>query len=277
MTKQSRVSFPFVLLRFWFWRILWLWLLIGFWIFIMQLIHCSIARNNEMVRLALSWIELMPGFAKVALGGGVLESSNVTGFIAMSYQHPMVQTVYMVFVISVPTRLLAGHVQDGTMELILSRSVTKNQVYVCACILTLIGTWLLVAVMLIGTVTGINICNFEQEFSLWPFFRGSVFCGLLLAAAAGVALLAAALFGNRGKAVGLALAFFIVNYFINIIAEWWPRAKFLGPISLFHYANQSKILFDSAWPINDTCVISSVLVITVIVGGIIWNRRDLPL
>ena len=243
----------------------------------MQLIHCSIARNNELVKLALSWIELMPGFAKAALGGVILESGNVTGFIAMSYQHPMVLTIYMIFVISVPTRLLAGHVQDGTMELILSRSVTKNQVYICACILTILGTSALVAVMFTGTVTGINISNFEQEFSLRPFLRGSVFCGLLLAAAAGVALLAAALFGNRGKAVGLALAFFIINYFINIIAEWWPRAKFLGPVSLFHYANQSKILFDSAWPIRDTYIISSVFVIAVIAGGVIWNRRDLPL
>jgi hypothetical protein len=274
---EKRVAFPFVLLRFWFRSILWIWFLTGFWIFIMQLIHCSIARNNELVKLALSWIELMPGFAKVALGGIVLESGNVTGFIAMSYQHPMVLTIYMIFVISVPTRLLAGHVQDGTMELILSRSVTKNQVYVCACILTLLGTSALVAVMFTGTVTGINISNFEQEFSLWPFLRGSVFCGLLLAATAGAALLTAVLFRNRGTAVGLALVFFIFNYFINIIAEWWPRAKFLGPVSLFHYANQSKILFDSAWPIRDTCVLSALLIITVISGGIIWNRRDLPL
>jgi ABC-2 type transport system permease protein len=277
MTKQSRVSFPRVLLRFWFWRILWLWLLMGFWIFIVQIIHCNIAQDNEKVKLTLNWIELMPGFVKTILGGEILEAGNITAFIAISYQHPLVLTLYMIFAVCVPTGLLAGHVQNGTMELILSRSVTKNQVYVCACILTLVGMLALVMVMFAGTVVGVSMCNFDQEVSFWPFFRASIVGGLLSGAAAGVALLAAASFRSRGRAVGLAMTFFIVNYFIDLIAEWWPRAKFLGPISLFHYISPSEILFDSAWPMRDMCILSSVLVIAVVAGGIIWNRRDLPL
>jgi ABC-2 type transport system permease protein len=219
----------------------------------------------------------IPGFMKNAIGGDILQVGNITGFIAIGYQHPLVLTSYMVFAVCVSTGLLAGHVQSGTMELILSRSVMKNQVYLCACILTLVGMLALVMVMFAGTVVGINICDFKQEISLWPFFRASIFGGLLSGAAAGVSLLAAATFHSRGNAVGLAMAFFIVHYFIDLIAGWWPPAKFLGPISLFHYVSPSKILFDSAWPIRDMCVLSSVLIVAVVAGGIIWNRRDLPL
>jgi len=277
VTKQTRVSFPFVLLRFWFWRILWLWLLVGFFIFIIQIIECGIAQDNEKVKLILNLFEKMPGFMKNAIGGDILEVGNVTGFIAIGYQHPLVLTSYMIFAVCVSTGLLAGHVQSGTMELILSRSVTKNQVYICTCILTLVGMLALVMVMFAGTVVGINICDFEKKISLWPFFRASIVGGLLSGAAAGVSLLAAALFRSRGKAVGLAMAFFIVNYFVDLIAEWWPPAKFLGPISLFYYVNPSKILFNSAWPIRDMCILSSVFAIAVVAGGIIWHRRDLPL
>lgn len=275
--KQSRVSFPFALLRFWFRRILWLWLLVAFFIFIIQIIECSIAQDNQMVKLMLDWFERMPGFMKNAIGGDILQLGNVTAFIAIGYQHPLVLASYMIFAVCVSTGLLAGHVQDGNMELILSRSVTKNQVYICACILTLVGMLALVVIMFLGTVVGINVCSFDQEVSLWPFFRAAIFGGLLSAAAAGVALLAGATFRSRPKAVGLAMAFFIVNYFVDIIAEWLPRAKFLGPTSLFYYVNPSKILFDSAWPIRDMCVLSSVLVIAVIAGSLIWNKRDLPL
>ena len=126
--KNSRVSFPFTLLRFWFWQILWLWLLVGFFIFIMQITYCSIAQDNEKVRLMLDLLEKMPGFMKNVIGGEILEVGNITGFIAIGYQHPLVLTLYMIFAVCVPTGLLAGHVQNGTMELILSRSVTKNQV-----------------------------------------------------------------------------------------------------------------------------------------------------
>jgi ABC-2 type transport system permease protein len=277
MTKQSRVSFPFVLLRFWFRRILWLWLLVGFFIFIIQIIVCGIARDNEKVRLILDLLDKMPVFVKNTIGGEILGVGNVTAFITIGYQHPLVLTLFMIFAVCVPTGLLAGHVQTGTMELILSRSATKNQVYVCACILTLVGMLALVIVMFAGTVVGINIYGFEQEISLWPFFKASIVGGLLSAAAAGVALLAAALFRSRGRAVGLAMAFFIVNYFINLIAEWWPRAKFLGPVSLFYYDTAWKVLFKPGWPIGDMAVLASVLIVAVIAGGIIWNRRDLPL
>jgi len=275
--KNSRVSFPFTLLRFWFWRILWLWLLVGLLIFIIQLIECGIAQDNEKVRLMLDLFDKMPGFLKNAIGGDILKVGNYTAFIAIGYQHPLVLTSYMVFAVCVSTGLLAGHVQSGTMELILSRSVTKNQVYICACILTLVGMLALVMVMFTGTVVGINIFDFKQEVSLWPFFRASIVGGLLSGAAAGVSLLAAATFRSRGKAVGLAMAFFIVHYFIDLIAEWWPPTKFLGPTSLFYYVSPSDILFNPAWPIRDMCVLGSVLIVTVIAGGIIWNRRDLPL
>ncbi len=275
--KNARVSFPFTLLRFWFWRILWLWLLCGFFIFIVQIIQCSIAQDNETIKMTMNFLERMPGFIKEAVGGEILEISGTTGFIAITYQHPMVLALYMIFAVCVPTGLLAGHVQGGTMELILSRSVTKNQVYICTCILTLVGMLALVVVMFFGTVVGINICSFDQEVSLWPFFRAAIVGGLLSATAAGVSLLAAATFRNRGRAVGIAMAFFIINYFIDLIAGWWPRAKFLGPSSIFYYLDTKEILVGTGWPKGDMAVLASVLIVTVIAGGIIWNRRDLPL
>jgi ABC-2 type transport system permease protein len=277
MKKATRVSFPFTLLLFWFRRILWLWLLVGFWIFIIQIIQCSIAQDNETVKMTLDFFDKMPGFVKEAVGGEILDISGTSGFIAITYQHPLVLALYMIFAVSVPTGLLAGHVQSGTMELILSRSVTKNQIYICTCVLTLVGMLTLVVVMFLGTVAGVYICNFDTEISLWPFFRASIVGGLLSGTAAGVALLASATFRNRGRAVGLAMTYFIVNYFVGLISDWWPRAKFMGPTSIFYYLDSRKILLETAWPIRDMCVLGSILVVTAIAGGIIWNRRDLPL
>jgi hypothetical protein len=276
MTK-THVSFPFVLLRFWFWRILWLWFLTGFFIFIMQLIICGIARDNEMVGLIINMLERMPGFVKKAVGGGMLEVGNIMSFIAIGYRHPLVLILYMVFAVAVPTGLLTGNVQNGTMELILSRSATKNHVYMCACILTLAGMLALVIFMFAGTAAGVSIYNFGPKVPLWSFFRASIVAGLSSAASAGVALLAAVLFSNRGRAVGVAAGFFIINYFVALVSGWWPRAAFLAPATLFHYADLSAALFGKTWPIYDMCVLFSVLIIAVAAGGIIWNRRDLPL
>jgi len=219
----------------------------------------------------------MPSFVTTMLGEDLFQAGNITGFIAITYQYPLVLALYMIFAVSVPTGLLAGHVQDGHMELILSRSVTKNQVYMCACILTLIGMLALVACMFLGTVVGISICSFDQDISLWPFFRAAIIGGLLAGSAAGVSLLTAASFRTRAAAVQLAMIFFVVSYLIDTIAAWWPRAEFLGPISIFYYFDLSRVLIGTTWPIRDMCVLGSVWIATVIAGSIIWNRRDLPL
>ncbi|MHC4155979.1 MAG: hypothetical protein ACYST6_13785, partial [Planctomycetota bacterium] len=61
MSNRIRPPFPLVLLRFWFWRILWLWFLVGFFIFIIQVIQCGIAQDNEIVKMTLDFFERMPG------------------------------------------------------------------------------------------------------------------------------------------------------------------------------------------------------------------------
>ncbi len=275
--KDTKVSFPFSLLRFWFWRILWLWMLVGFFIFIIQIIECFIAQDNDQIKLTLEILDKMPGFIKDAIGGELMQVGNTTGFIAMSYQHPLVLILYMVFAVCVPTGLLAGHVQSGAMELILSRSVTKNQVYICAVILTTLGMIALVMLMFLGTVTGVNMCEYSEQVRLWPFFRASIVGGLLSGTGAGVALFAAAVFRSRGRAIGLAVSFFIINYFVELIAEWWPKAEFLGPTSIFYYIDSAKVLFGENWPIGDMAVLFSISVVSIVAGGVIWNRRDLPL
>ena len=275
--KETKVKFPFQLLRFWFRRNFLLWFIAGFFIFIVQILVCNIARDNEKLRLMMNLLDTLPAFMKNAIGGDLLSIGNIGGFIAIGYQHPLVLIAFMTFAISISTGLLTGQVQNGMMELILSRSVTKNHVYVCACFLTLAGMLALVLVMFSGTVIGVNICHLNDQVNLQPFFRACIVGGLLSGTAAGVSLLAAVSFRSRGTAVGIALAFFVVNYFIDVISGWWPKAEFLGPFSIFYYVSPQRILHGPGWPVSDMCVLMSIILVTVIAGAIVWNRRDLPL
>jgi len=68
-----------------------------------------------------------------------------------------------------------------------------------------------------------------------------------------------------------------VNYFVAIIAEWWPQMKWLRPTTIFYYVHGPEIFDKSAWPIGHLCVLISMLVVSTLLGGVIWSRRDLPL
>jgi ABC-2 type transport system permease protein len=276
MNANRRPPFPWPLLRFWTLRILPAWFLIALMIFLFQLAICGIVHDNDRVKALVQYIDMLPSFLKTFIGGEAVKYGNISGLISIGYQEPFVLLLYMLFAVGVPTALLAGEVQRGTMELILSRQTTKTQVYICAGLITVVGMYALVVVMFMGTVVSTNLYEFEQQVPLYNFFKLAINGGILASAVGGIALLAAACF-RRGMAVSLTVAFLVVNYFIMIITQWWPRMKWLDPVTIFNYVDGAKIFMEPRWPVGDMCVLISLLVISTIAGGIIWSCRDLPL
>ena len=229
MNNVSRPPFPLALLRFWFVRILPVWCGIALVIFLMQIAVCGIVHDNQNIKAFLKFIDLLPSIVKTALGGEVLQVGNTAGLIAIGYEHPLVLVLYMLFAVGVPTGLLAGEVQKGTMELILSRPTTKTHVYICAGVLTLVGMFALVIVMFLGTVFATNIYDFGEPIPLHLFFRIAVNGGLLASAVGAIALMAAAVFRRQGMAVGVTVAFRFGSD--NGVVNWarWPRMYILRP------------------------------------------------
>lgn len=275
MSSKIHPRFPLPLLRFWVLRILPIWALIALVIFLVQIAICGIVHDNESVKALIKYLDMLP-FIKTILGGEALQVGNVSGLIAMGYNHPLILTLYMLFAVGVPTGLLAGEVQKGTMELILSRQVTKSHVYICAGLITITGMFALVLVMFGGTVFATNVYEFSQEIPLYSFFKAAINGGILASAVGGIALLAAACF-QRNTAVWLTVAYLVVNYFVSIIAEWWPLMKWLKPTTIFYYVNGQKIFGGGGWPLGDMSVLVLILAVSTILGGVIWSRRDLPL
>jgi ABC-2 type transport system permease protein len=276
MNANRNASFPWPLLRFWIIRILPAWFLLALMIFLFQIAICGIVHDNERVKALLAYLDVLPSFIKAFMGGDILQSGNIAGLIAIGYQDPLILLLYMLFAVGVPTALLAGEVQRGTMELILSRRTTKTQVYICAGLITVVGMYALVVVMFLGTVAATNIYKFYQQVPLYSFFKLAVCGGILASAVGAIALLAAACF-RSGMAVSVTVAFLVVNYFVSIITKWWPQMKWLDPYTMFNYVNGVKIFARHSWPVGDMFVLISILVISAVLGGVIWSRRDLPL
>jgi ABC-2 type transport system permease protein len=276
VNADRRPPFPWSLLRFWTLRILPAWFLIALIIFLFQLAVCGIVHDNERVKAMLQYIDMLPAFIKAFFGGKALQYGNIAGLITIGYQEPFVLLLYMLFAVGVPTALLAGEVQRGTMELILSRKTSKIHVYICAGLITVVGMYALVIVMFMGTVVSTSLYEFDQEVPLYRFFKLAVNGGILASAVGGIALLAAACF-RRSMAVSLTVAYLVVNYFIMIITQWWPRMKWLDPVTIFNYVDGGKIFIEPTWPVSDMCVLISLLVVSTVLGGLVWWRRDLPL
>ncbi|HNS21619.1 MAG TPA: hypothetical protein PKH24_14030 [Sedimentisphaerales bacterium] len=275
MTRSSRPSFPLRLLWFWFLRLLPAWFGIAAVMFLMQIAIAAIVHDNANVRTFLGFLRLLPSIVRTALGGDMLESGNMTALLTVGYQHPFIMFLYMVYAVGTPTGLLVGEVQRGTMELILSRPITKTQVYICAAVLTLLGMFTLVMVMFLGTVAAVHLYTFSEPIDLSLFFRLAINGGLLASTFGAFALLCAASFGRLYLAVSVAVGFLTINYFIAIVAAWWPSLEFMRKATLFYLMYYSDIWL--RWPVENMAKLAAILLGIVLVGGVIWRRRDLPL
>ena len=127
MKNNQHAFFTLPLLKFWTLRTLPAWSLIALMIFLVQIAVCGIVHDNEKVRQMLTILDILPSFIKTALGGDYLQAGNTVALITVGYKHPFVLFLYMFFAVSVPTGFLAGEVQKGTMELILSRQISKQR------------------------------------------------------------------------------------------------------------------------------------------------------
>jgi ABC-type transport system involved in multi-copper enzyme maturation permease subunit len=275
MSHPSRPPFPFALLRFWFWRILPVWFGIALLIFIMQIAVSGIVHDNANVRAFLGFLDMLPSIVKTALGGEMLQAGNTSALLTIGYQHPFVMFLCMLFAVGVPAGLLTGEVQKGTMELILSRPVTKTQVYLCACILTLAGMFALVLTMFFGTFVAVHIYRFDPPVQLDLFFRIAINGGLLASTFGAFTLLCAATFGRLYTVVGISVAFLSLNYFVSLVSEWWPSVRFLRRATIFYFIYYSDLM--RTWPLRNMAILSAIILTTGVIGALIWRRRDLPL
>ncbi|MCF7974872.1 MAG: ABC transporter permease [Phycisphaerae bacterium] len=274
MAHDKHTPFPWPLLRFWTRQTFPTWFGMAGVIFLFQIAVCTIVHDDNRVQAFLQLLKFLPPFIKSMLGGETLQAGNISGLIAIGYNHPLVMILYMLYAVGVPTSLLAGEVQRGTMELILSRQTTKTQVYTCVGLITVIGMFAMVLVMFLGTTAGTHMYTFKQDVPLDDFFKIAINGGLMASAVGGIALLAAACF-RRPVAVSVTVTYLVLMYFTSFVSEWWPRLAFLSPATLFHYINGFDIFVKHVWPVRDMAVLVTVMIAATVLGGIVWQRRDL--
>lgn len=273
MSAPARLRFPFRLLRFWFVRIAPAWLGIAILIFFMQIAVAAIIHDNHNVRTFLAFLNLLPSIVKSALGGDLLDSGSMTALLTIGYQHPFVLFLHMLYAVGVPAGLLTAEVQKGTMELILSRPVAKTHVYLCAAIVTLVGLFGLDLVMFAGTAASVRLYRFSEPIDLYLFFRIATTAGLLAATFGAFALLFAATFRRLYCAVGVSVGFLTINYFIVIVAQWWPAMRPLRRATLFYLIYYSNLW--QGWPVRNMAILAAIALAAAALGALIWCRRDL--
>jgi len=227
------------------------------------------------MRYKLVYIRRMPEILKAMIGKDLLDIATTTGLGSFAYLHPMTLAVLLGFAVLLPSGLIVGQIDRGTIELVLSTPLSRKKFMFTTVVAGGVAGVVLVAGMLLGTWLGVKHTELREPYN----FGRIVICAVNLYAIYLVALGCSTFFSAvstiRSWAVGWAFGLCLVAYLIHFTSEWWGwvrKISFLGPLYYYHPIKIATGQYDPSRDIM--CMVAASVVLFVV--SIVWfSRRDI--
>lgn len=218
--------------------------------------------------------QLPPAFEDL-LKFGSGDFFTLGGSLTLFMQHPIAIFLMAVFGVAMAAGAIAGELEDGTLEVILSKPVGRRPLYVAnlAAVILLVGATM--ALIQVGNLVSLTLLELgdEVDLGLLPLVWLNGF--LLWVAFGAFGLASSVSFNRHAQAIGLTAAYVLVNYFFEIIGTFWTDVEVLRDYSLFHYFQPGEILLGDADPL-DLVILAVAALVPLAWALFVFPRRQLP-
>ncbi len=224
------------------------------------------------------WLQrpLFQRFAKMLVGADLGPEASATTFMTIGFTHPLMFTLTWLFLLVTCTRVIAGEIDRGTADLLLTLPVSRGSVYV-----SVSAVWVLSGIPIsLAPLSGAWIG--EHVFSLWEplvLSRLAILIVNLLAlylAIGGAVMLASSVVSRRGPAVAVVLAGLLASFLLNFLAQLWSPAEHVAFLSILHYYKPLPVVRTGDWPLLNITVLLGLGAVFWSVGLWRFTRRDIP-
>lgn len=229
---------------------------------------------REQLSFVWEQVAVLRPIVRGLLGPELAEQLGPATLLAMPWIHPIALTLLWAHAIAYCTRMPAGEVDRGTIDVLLGLSVSRWQVYRAYTLVWLGSGIALVILAAAGNTLGLRLAGQERIDARRLAILMTNLFGLYVAVG-GMAWLASALSNQRGRAVGAALAVVLGSFLLNYLAQAWPLADRMSFLSILQYHRPLAILRDAAWPVRDIVILFGAGAALWMAGGVVFARRDL--
>ncbi len=199
---------------------------------------------------------------------------TLPGSMTLGFQHPLAIAMIGIFAVGASATAVAGERARGTLEVLLARPISRTTLYISILLALLVAVLIvLVAIVsgMVGSASFIGVSD-EIDMSQLPLVVLNGFG--LWAAFTTFGLAMSVTFDRPGPAIGLSLAFLLINYFLEILGSLWTDAAWTQEYSLLHHFQPGEILTGELDPI-DLIIVFVAAVIPIIYALLVFPRRDL--
>ncbi len=211
------------------------------------------------------------------VGMDVGDSITPDAIIALAWVHPAVLAIVWTQAVVLCTRVPAGEIDRGTIDVLFGLPVSRWCVYVTETIV-FAGTGV---VLLVMGFLGLRLGMLGQAAELRPgtgrlvSVAANMYC--LYLAVGGLAFLVSAASDRRGKAMAIVFGLLLASFLLNFLAQFWAPAEAVAFLSLLTYYQPLPALRagETGWPLADMAVLAGFAITLWAAGGVWFARRDI--
>jgi ABC-type transport system involved in multi-copper enzyme maturation permease subunit len=196
-------------------------------------------------------------------------------FQAVAWVHPVALALTWAHALVSCTRVPAGEVDRGTIDVLLGLPVSRWEVFLSETMVWLICGSAVLAAGLAGNLLGAQALPLDQrpELSRLLIVLANLFC--LYAAVGGLTWLVSSFSDRRGRALTIVFLVLLSLFLLNYLAQFWHPLEKIAFLSPLHYHRPVNVLGNGAWPWKDMGVLLGSAGVMWLMGGAVFARRDL--
>ncbi len=213
-----------------------------------------------------------PASIRKAFGGENFAFATFDGFLSVEYLKQMWVIVMIAFMVSIATGAIAGEIEKGTMELLLSQPISRRAILVTRHFFLSLSTLLIIGASLApiaagAPIVGGDLRNLGLLLLIVPAF-------LFYMAIGSVSFFFSTIFNSRGRAIFTSLGLIIFWYALDILAKINDTISHVHFLSLFYYWDPYRYLHDLNFAWGDAAVLVGVILVSTAAAVIWFERRD---
>jgi ABC-2 type transport system permease protein len=206
----------------------------------------------------LATLPFVRRFLQALLGERLGETINAQTVQSIIWVHPTLLALLWAQEIVFCTRVPAGEIDRGTIDVLLSWPVSRRKLF---CVET--GVWLLsglglITMLLFGHFMGRQLRPTTTPHSWRNVFIVAVNLFSVYLAVGGAAWLVSASSDRRGRAMAGVFGLVLASFLLNFLVQFWTAAEPLSWLSVLNYYRPAQILATGELPTSNIAVLWAV-------------------
>ena len=228
---------------------------------------------KEQAEALIQTFESFPKAFFQAFGIEDLDMSTIEKFLAMEHFSIVWPIMSIFLLVSLAGRSLAGQVEQGTVEILLTRPVSRLKIFTAKYLVGMFSLFVFTIfsvffIVPFGAMHGVDYVfkNFASVALISLLFGWSVFS---------MAMFFSAVFSERSRAYMATGGILLVMYILNIAAAIKENLVNLKYLSFFHYYDYNDALIRSKLDTAGMLVFIGTAVIFSAAGALWFHKRDI--